>query len=50
MPNDSYTGDEITINDDNIIFSAIDPLKNEILEIEGVENENKEGEIEVSGT
>ena len=37
VPNDEDTGDEIIIDDDYSLTSAIDPLQTEILEIEGVE-------------
>ena len=38
--------DDIIIDNDDRLALAIDPLWNEIMEIEGVENENKEGVIE----
>ena len=38
-PNDGGINYEIIINDDNILDSEIDTLQNEILEIEGVNNE-----------
>ena len=37
---------DIIIDDDDSLASAIDPLENKILEIEGVYNENKGRKIE----
>ena len=40
IKNDEYIKDEIIIDDDDSLASDIYPLQNEILGIEGVENEN----------
>ena len=41
MPNDEDVNDEIIIYDDDILASEIDSLQNEIVVIEGVENETE---------
>ena len=46
MPNGEDINNEIIIDGDEILTSVIYPLKNEILEIEGVGNENEVGLIE----
>ena len=47
VPNNEDINDEIIIDDDEILNSAIDPLQNESKEIEGVGNENEGRYIEV---
>ena len=44
-PNDGGINYEIIINDDNILDSEIDTLQNEVMEIEGVDNETKGREV-----
>ena len=46
MSNDEDIENEKIIDDDGSLASAIDPLQNKILKIEGVENKNEGGEIE----
>ena len=46
VSNDEDIYDEIKINDDNRLVSDIEPLQNEILKIEGVDNENEVREFE----
>ena len=46
FPSDEDINDEIIIDYDDRLASAIDPLQNEIMEIEGVDSENGGGVIE----
>ena len=44
MPNDEYTNDKITTDNDDSLASDVEPPPNKILEIEGVDGVDNETE------